>query len=216
VLAEDPDATVLILPSDHFILPDRKFAATAKQALRLAGQDPNRIVLLGAVPDSPTADYGWIQKGKPAAAPMRSGASAVEAFIEKPGTEKANQLYKQGWLWNTMIFAAKARLIWELSTRFDRALTARFDFYRRALAAVNEKRVPPSHRRLALRHLYSDMRSSDFSRDLAQRFPRRCTVLPMEGVYWTDCGHPLRLAKLIEQHGETSVAGVAARECVEV
>ncbi len=206
ILAEDPEATVLLAPSDHFILPAHNFVERSRRAIELAERYPDKLVLLGAVPDSPVPDYGWVQPGDAVRSPGDWSAQPVSAFIEKPGQAVADTLYRRGWLWNTMIVAGKAKLMWNAAFECAEDVLHRFNSYRQTIASVRNGHAPDEHARLALQHLYSDLGTADFSRDLLQRVPERCAVLPLSDVYWCDCGHPERLAKILEEFGEPADA----------
>lgn len=214
VLAEDPEATVLLLPSDHFILPTQAFVDRAHRAMELAARYPDKLVLLGAVPDAPVPDYGWVQPSEALRDFNEWDAQSVSAFIEKPDQITAERLYRRGWLWNTMMVAAKAKTMWNAAFECAEELLHRFNAYRQAVTAVRTGRAPIGHAELALAHLYRDMNSADFSRDLLQRVPQQCTVLPLKDVYWCDCGHPDRLAQLLTKNSERDEAYGEVRTAV--
>lgn len=86
---QDPEATVAIFPSDHFIHPQRRFTAAVKAAVRAASELPHRIVLLGVRPDEPEPDYGWIFRGRELLEVDGRKVHAVRAFLEKPSAEDA-------------------------------------------------------------------------------------------------------------------------------
>ena len=202
ILVEDPNATVILMPSDHYIFPMDVFIQRARRAMELAECHPNKLVLLGAVPDSPVPDYGWVQYGSGYGTTDDRAAKPVTAFLEKPGESLARRLYRNGWLWNTMIVAAKVSLMWQTAHECEDHLLHRFETYRQTVRAVREGRVPDHHRQLALEHLYKGIGSADFSRDILQCRPERCTILPMTDVFWCDCGHPERLRQIMARAGE--------------
>ena len=63
ILARDPLATVVIYPSDHFILPEDSFLSMVDQAMQESTGLGGRPVLLAAKPDSLELEYGWIKPG---------------------------------------------------------------------------------------------------------------------------------------------------------
>ncbi|MDD5303404.1 MAG: sugar phosphate nucleotidyltransferase, partial [Elusimicrobia bacterium] len=112
VMASDSKALVAIMPSDHFIHPRKKFAALMDEAFGLAESLPGRLVLLAARPDGAEQEYGWISPG----APLPGGAALrVNGFREKPRQAQADDLYRQGGLWNTMIVVARASALWDIA-----------------------------------------------------------------------------------------------------
>ncbi len=50
-----------MLPSDHYIHPVASLVDGIGQACAHVAERRDRVVLLGAVPDSPETDYGWIE-----------------------------------------------------------------------------------------------------------------------------------------------------------
>lgn len=110
VLAQrDPDALMLVAPSDH-VIPDAQafraaVAAAAPQAL--AGD----LVTFGIVPTRPETGYGYLEL----AAGARIDANEPQPlarFVEKPDAERAMQMIAAGnFLWNAGIFLFTARTL---------------------------------------------------------------------------------------------------------
>jgi mannose-1-phosphate guanylyltransferase/mannose-6-phosphate isomerase len=98
----DPEAIVLVMPSDHLIPDAAAFAAAAAAAARLASD--GRIVVFGIAPTEPSTAYGYITRGEPIA----PGAHAVAGFVEKPAQPRAAKLIAQGALWNSGMFCFRA------------------------------------------------------------------------------------------------------------
>ena len=181
ILAGDPDADVLVLPADHYMAPVEKVRALLRKALAVAVSSPDKIVLLGAVPDGPEQDYGWIEPGIPNGGP----AVPVSLFREKPTVDQAAEFHMDGFLWNTMITAAKARTLWEIARNFSPRIVERFSLIR---AAVERGREEPT-----LPLIYETLPYGDFSRDIMERASQQTLVIPMRDVEWSDWGHPTRI-----------------------
>jgi mannose-1-phosphate guanylyltransferase len=77
------DAIVAILPSDHHFSDEQAFTAALESAFEIAAQHSRAVVLLGASPQGPEVEYGWIELGPSV---HGSGAvwSRVRGFFEKP------------------------------------------------------------------------------------------------------------------------------------
>ena len=60
----NPEATVAIFPSDHFMLGETSFMAHVAEVVAWVETHPERLVLLGAPPSSPEVEYGWIEPGE--------------------------------------------------------------------------------------------------------------------------------------------------------
>jgi mannose-1-phosphate guanylyltransferase len=111
VIAEDPDATLLVLPADHVIAPTASFVADVGQAVDLLEADSDRLVLFGVPPTYPSTGFGYIRRGDYLGDP-RNRSYAVDGFREKPDLETAESLLAAGGhLWNCGIFVWKARRI---------------------------------------------------------------------------------------------------------
>lgn len=127
----DPNALVLLAPSDHAISNIGALHEAITRATQIA---PSRIVTFGITPTYPATGYGYIKRGDEWA----SGVFAVEAFKEKPNTEIAQRyLDHGGYLWNSGMFLFAPEV-----------LLAQFDFH-------------PEVRENALQALRSSTRSAD-------------------------------------------------------
>ncbi len=186
VLARDPEATVVIYPSDHFVYPESAYLNIVRTAARSARRRPEAPVLLGVRPSSSEEDYGWIvpSRGK------RDGDTRrVEAFLEKPPRYLAEQARRRGALWNTMIVASRADALWSLGWRCLPEILPAFLRYQEALASGRGDSL--------LDEIYQELPSRDFSSDLLQRAPDRLEVLEMSGVWWSDWGRPERILETL-------------------
>jgi mannose-1-phosphate guanylyltransferase len=100
----DPDALVMVLPSDHFIADEPGFRDVLAQALRAA--EGGRVATIGVVPTRPETGYGYIEVG----ADLGDGAKQVVRFVEKPDRARAEAFLAGGkHLWNAGMFFFRAR-----------------------------------------------------------------------------------------------------------
>ena len=108
ILARDPEASIVTLPSDHLILKENAFhEALAKGFDFVEGGD--RLLTLGITPTSPHTGYGYIQKGAPT---ETDTIMKVKSFTEKPDREVARLFVKSGeFFWNAGIFLWTAKNI---------------------------------------------------------------------------------------------------------
>ncbi|HEX4047453.1 MAG TPA: sugar phosphate nucleotidyltransferase, partial [Elusimicrobiota bacterium] len=189
--AQDPEALVAIMPSDHFIHPREKFAALLESAFQLAGEMPGDVVLLSARPDAAEPDYGWISPGETLPG---GGAVRVERFKEKPQPSDAADLHRRGGLWNTMIMVARASAFWDIARRSQPEMTARFDALLPWIGRAKEKE--------AVARAYRTMPGVNFSRDIVEPAADRMVALPMDGVHWSDWGRPQRIAQTLARIGK--------------
>jgi mannose-1-phosphate guanylyltransferase/mannose-6-phosphate isomerase len=106
VLADNQDAILVVLPSDHRIGDEKAFMAAVDRAAAIAKS--GALVLFGIAPDAPSCSYGYIKCGKPLAN-SATGAFEVEAFVEKADLATATAYLEQGnYFWNSGIFVMSA------------------------------------------------------------------------------------------------------------
>lgn len=101
----DPDAMMLVLPSDHYIGDVAAFADVVARAVPAAAR--GRLITFGIRPTRPETGYGYIERG--GALHDADGTYAVTQFIEKPDLARAEALIADGaHLWNSGIFVLPA------------------------------------------------------------------------------------------------------------
>ena len=108
IRANDYNATVIILPADHFIPDKTIFNQTIEYAIKFA-QDNPKIVTLGITPSSAATGYGYIQANMIASSNIYPNVHPVVKFHEKPDIQAALQYVKQtDMFWNAGIFVGTA------------------------------------------------------------------------------------------------------------
>jgi mannose-1-phosphate guanylyltransferase/mannose-6-phosphate isomerase len=104
----NPDALMLVMPSDHLICNEEAFRAAIAAAAPHAAA--GRLVTFGITPNEPATGYGYIE-AEPGA---RAGeARPVRRFVEKPDAETAARYVADGLFWNAGIFLLKASVFLE-------------------------------------------------------------------------------------------------------
>ena len=184
IAARAPDASVVILPSDHWVSDDAAFMRYVQDALEVVETHPNAVVLLGLEPTRPEPEYGWIEPSEPVIGAW-SGLHRVARFVEKPPVEVAARLQLAGGLWNTAVVVARLEaLLFLFATARPTLVDAFLDVWP-ALGSPAE--------RSALERLYRGLPASDFSRDILAKRPENLAVLPVTGISWEDLGRPGRI-----------------------
>jgi mannose-1-phosphate guanylyltransferase len=118
IMAINPDARLVVAPSDHIILKEDSFTDVVLSALK-ASADNDWLLTLGIKPSRPDTGYGYIQycDTHPYIDDLR--LRKVKTFTEKPNLELAQTFLESGdFLWNSGIF------IWSL-----KSIMAAFDSY---------------------------------------------------------------------------------------
>ena len=96
----NPEANLLVAPSDHYIADEDKFIANVQTAFEATAQR-DILMTLGIVPHSPNTGYGYIQYDKDTNEPIKK----VLKFTEKPDLQTAIKFLNEGnYLWNAGIF----------------------------------------------------------------------------------------------------------------
>ncbi len=104
---KDPEASLIVAPSDHMILDIENFRHITLQALNFV-EHIKALVTLGIKPTHPNTGYGYIQHAPIAVA---DGIYKVKTFTEKPNLELARTFITSGdFLWNAGIF------VWQVKT----------------------------------------------------------------------------------------------------
>jgi mannose-1-phosphate guanylyltransferase len=110
IAAVNPNANIIVAPSDHVILREETFTEVIKTALA-ATEKNNWLLTLGIKPSRPDTGYGYIQFVEDEVPATDSRIRKVKTFTEKPNLELARTFLASGdFLWNAGIF------IWKLST----------------------------------------------------------------------------------------------------
>jgi len=103
---DDPEAIMVVMPSDHIIGDEAAFEDAVLKAARVAAA--GRLVLFGIKPTEAHTGYGYIRQGS-ALPGANSEAFAVDAFFEKPdAATAAGYLAAGNYFWNSGIFVLHA------------------------------------------------------------------------------------------------------------
>ena len=114
--AHDPNATVIISPSDHLIIQEDKFYDVMNKCTGFVEEHPHLLVTIGVKPTKPSTGYGYIQfldESSP------HGFYKVKTFTEKPTPDLARTFLQSGdFLWNSGMFVWKAGTILEAIRKY--------------------------------------------------------------------------------------------------
>jgi mannose-1-phosphate guanylyltransferase len=97
---ENPNALMIVAPSDHWIEDEANFAKNVEQSFDFCSKN-DVLMTLGIQPTFPNVGYGYIEFDKSKGDEIK----AVKQFTEKPDYQTAKQFLDQGnFLWNAGIF----------------------------------------------------------------------------------------------------------------
>jgi mannose-1-phosphate guanylyltransferase len=120
---ENPDALMIVAPSDHWIEDEATFSKNVQQAFDFCSKN-NALMTLGIQPTFPNTGYGYIEFDKTSAEAIKS----VNQFREKPDYETAKQFIAQGnFLWNAGIFMWSVKSVIEAFKNNQPQLSALFE-----------------------------------------------------------------------------------------
>lgn len=199
VLDANPDAVVLLTPSDHGVRNDNRFRrGVLEAALRVRRH--NDVVLFGAEPTQANDDYGWIVPGEGRGL---TGLRTVRAFVEKPPSSEAETLLANGGVWNTMVVVARASTLRALFAEHLNQLVQIFD------AALQ---LSPPERDDFFSGAYPSLDSWDFSRDLLTPARDLLVYTWPRAIGWSDLGTPERFQGWLRQsaHSQSATSAGAA------
>lgn len=112
--ALDPEANLIVAPSDHIILSEVKFLDYLRTGLAFTAAN-DALLTLGIRPTRPDTGYGYIRYENTEA---DHDIKKVRQFTEKPDLEKAREFLATGeYLWNAGIFVWRVKTLLEAFQR---------------------------------------------------------------------------------------------------
>jgi mannose-1-phosphate guanylyltransferase len=185
----NPEATVAIFPSDHFLLGETSFMAHVAEVTAWVEKHPERLVLLGAQPSSPEVDYGWIEPDEALGELSTGPVRAVRQFWEKPSVARARACLGAGHLWNTSVLVAKVATLVQTGWQALPELSDR-------LAHI-EPFVSTPEEAEAVRQAYELTPRASFSRHVLEVCSEALAVSRLPRIVWSDLGSPHRVMEAL-------------------
>jgi len=123
IKARNPNANIVVAPSDHLILKENDFLSAINKGLAFIDKY-DALITLGIKPSRPETGYGYIQSSD-----TRIGEfTKVKTFTEKPNLELAKTLVESGeFFWNSGIFLWNVNAIIDAIHTFLPEISARFN-----------------------------------------------------------------------------------------
>lgn len=202
ILFREPDAQVVILPSDHHVSQEAVLASSLRDAIEQLDWRLDETVLLGMQPEEPDPDpeLGYILPG----GSDGRGALTITRFIEKPTAALARELIGAGAVWNAFIVVSTALALLRLyKQRVPEVVEAMY-------AAVRRDREDGTNG-TAVAELYERLPVIDFSRDIIAGRETDLRVLPVRPCGWSDLGTPKRVAEALRRGPRPKVACMRAQ-----
>jgi mannose-1-phosphate guanylyltransferase len=164
-----PATPVLFLPADHIVTDEEVMTNSLQSMAEWIADEPGPIYLLGAVPQGPHDQLGYIVPWHDTML-MPTG---VYEFVERPDVHQARKLINAGGLWNTFIFGGDvSSLIKLFQPRFDAAIAS-------LRAALRASPMQPE-----LVRAYDDLGPLDFSQEVLAKQLDNLSVLRLLRCGW--------------------------------
>lgn len=129
IAAINPNANIVVAPSDHLILKEDVFVGNINKAIAFASEN-DALLTLGIQPTRPDTGYGYIKYLS-----SSDKIKKVEQFLEKPSLDKAKVFLDSGdYVWNAGIF------IWNVNAvlkAFKKSAPAIFSIFEKGNAQYN-------------------------------------------------------------------------------
>jgi mannose-1-phosphate guanylyltransferase len=188
ILERDPDARVVLLPSDHYVRDEEVLARSLRRTLAQLQVLKRSAILLGIEPDDIDPELGYIVPGEK----VVDGVCRVERFVEKPSEALARELIFNGALWNAFIIVTPGQALLDLlAMRMPDIVTA-------MCGVVAHDSIRPSDP-VAARRLYRTLPEIDFSRHVAQGCETMLRVAAVPACGWSDLGTPARVEQTLRR-----------------
>ncbi len=203
IARHDPEATMLVLPADHYIRNEAEFCRVARAASEAAAN--GALVTLGIEPTRPETGYGYIEAESEGPG---AGARPVKRFVEKPDLPKALEFLAAGnFYWNSGMFIWRVDAIRRELDRQMPALATAID----SIAFGGSWDLESLKPRVA--EIYPGIRGESIDYGVMER-AERVLVIPAS-FGWSDVGSWSALPEVMDGDESGNVA-IAARGLVSI
>jgi len=174
----DKDASMAVLPADHFIRNRDLFHYLLNAAFDVA--ENGYLVTLGITPTQPSIAYGYIQQGEPLTGNYKYPTYKVKSFKEKPNEKTAQKLLHTGdHSWNSGMFIWRADAILK---EIDRQLPELGSTLKKISAAWGT-----AEQASVLNENWNKLKNVTVDYGIMEN-AERVAVLPAGGLGWSDVG----------------------------
>ncbi|MDL2265666.1 mannose-1-phosphate guanylyltransferase [Parabacteroides sp. OttesenSCG-928-G07] len=137
----NPNANIIVAPSDHLILKEEEFLHDVQKALDFVREN-KALATLGIKPSRPETGYGYIQNSDK----MIGEFTKVKTFTEKPNLEIAKVFQQSGeFFWNSGIFIWNVNTILEAFSKLLPDISVRFDLGKHLFNTDKERAFVKEH-----------------------------------------------------------------------
>lgn len=141
IKVKDPNANIVVSPSDHVVMNTNEFARVINSALQFAGET-DAIITLGMKPTRPETGYGYIQADLSQQSMRNKEIYRVDTFREKPDLDTAKEYIKHdNYFWNAGIFVWNVQTIVNAFRLYKPIIANTFESMIGVLGTENEQAV---------------------------------------------------------------------------
>ncbi|MES2923031.1 MAG: mannose-1-phosphate guanylyltransferase [Verrucomicrobiota bacterium] len=196
IAARNPDAVMMVLPSDQLIQDTAAYQSVMRDALATADHSDG-LVTIGIRPTWACPSYGYIERGEPAfidGLHCEHPPVEVKRFREKPDPELAAQFLAQGnFSWNAGMF------VWSLPIVIKQLVTHAPELAEFVTELRNCADLPAT-----VATQFPKLKPISIDYALMENADR---VLNIEATFdWDDVGSWLSIAKYLESYGDDNRA----------
>ncbi len=174
IAKNDPEATIVVTPSDHAILKEKIFTEAILKSLNYAS-DKDILITLGIKPNRPETGYGYIQYH------INNGSEfkKVKTFTEKPQLDLAKKFLESGeFVWNAGIFIWNVGSIISTFEKFLPEIAETFEGIQNDFFKKTE--------RSSIHHAYSQFKMISIDYGIMEKADNVYVILDDFG--WSDLG----------------------------
>lgn len=183
---KDPQAVLVVLPSDHLIEPKEKLRHVLEIGCAVA-QQGDYLITLGIPPTRPETGYGYIELGEQFATQDGLNVFRIKQFKEKPSRTVAQQYYlDRQHLWNSGMFIWTARSILSAIKHCTPSLYRNLELFYPHLGTPQEAEE--------LKRLYTSSESISIDFAVLEKASNVLTI--KTDLHWDDVGSWLALERI--------------------
>ncbi|WP_258102578.1 mannose-1-phosphate guanylyltransferase [Marinoscillum sp. MHG1-6] len=197
---KNPNAIMVVLPSDHVIFNEEAFITSIKSAVD--GCDDEKLITIGIQPNRPETGYGYIQFDSD----HDDVIKPVKTFTEKPELELAKQFLESGdFVWNAGIFVWSVKAVIKALEQYQPVLSKAFSDGSGKYFSEEEKTF--------IAHAYATSKSISVDYAIMEKSDHVNVVLGDFG--WSDLGswNALHEIKDKDEHDNVIEADVLTYDC---
>lgn len=191
IMKKDPNAVLVVTPSDHAIFKEKEFEKIISTAVKGA-EESERLITIGIRPNRPETGYGYIQYLSEPGVSIKK----VKTFTEKPKAELAQKFLESGdFLWNSGIFVWSIDSIIKAFEQHDEEIASLF--------ASGLDKYFTEHEQAFVNKAYSQCKSISIDYSILEK-AENVYVVPGE-FGWSDLGSWNALHELKEKDENENV-----------